>query len=83
MRGYAYSPCCRSQRRAGPRRPDTVGVSRPDLTRLLKAGKLPYRKKGNRHLVPAAAVARFKAERDRRLDELDALAAAEVDLGLR
>ena len=60
-----------------------LGVSRPYLTRLVKTGKLPYRKKGNRHLVPAAAVARFKAERDRRLDELDALAAAEVDLGLR
>ena len=83
MRGYASSPCCRSQRRAGPRRPDTVGVSRPDLTRLLKAGKLPYRKKGNRHLVSAAALERFKVEGDRRYDELDALATTEADLGLR
>jgi hypothetical protein len=83
VRGYAYSPCCRSQRRAGPPRPDTVGVSRPYLTPLLKTGKLPYRKKGNRHLVPAAALEQFKVERDRHLDELDTLAAAEADLGLR
>lgn len=62
---------------------DFLGVSRPYLTRLLKTGKLPYRKKGNRHLVPASALERFKAERDRRLDELDTLAAAEADLGLR
>jgi excisionase family DNA binding protein len=62
---------------------DFLGVSRPYLTRLLKAGKLPYRKKGNRHLVPAAAVEAFKAERERKLGELDALAAAEENLGLR
>jgi excisionase family DNA binding protein len=62
---------------------DFLGVSRPYLTRLLKAGKLPYRKKGNRHLVPVAAVEAFKAERERKLDELDALAAAEEDLGIR
>lgn len=60
-----------------------LGVSRPYLTKLLKSGKLPYRKKGNRHLVPARAVERFKAERDRRLSELDELAAAEEDLGVR
>lgn len=83
MRGYAYSPCCRSQRRAGPRRPDTVGSLRPYLTRLLKTGKLPYCKKGNRHLVPAAALERFKAEGDRRYGELDAPAITEADLGLR
>lgn len=62
---------------------DFLGISRPYLTRLLKTGRLPYTKKGNRHLVPADAVARFKAERDHQLDELDALAAAEADLGLR
>ena len=62
---------------------DFLGVSRPYLTRLLKAGTLPYRKKGNRHLVPARAVARFKAERDRKLTELRDLAAAEEDLGIR
>lgn len=60
-----------------------LGVSRPYLTRLLKTGKLPYRRNGNRHLVPAAALAAFKAERDRKLDELAALASAEEDLGLR
>ncbi|MEX2328967.1 MAG: helix-turn-helix domain-containing protein [Nitriliruptoraceae bacterium] len=62
---------------------DFLGVSRPYVTRLLKTGKLPYRKKGNRHLVPATALERFKAQRDRTLDELDALAAAEIDLGVR
>jgi excisionase family DNA binding protein len=62
---------------------DFLGVSRPYLTRLLKTGKLPYRKKGNRHLVPAAALEAFKTKRERRLDELAALAAAEEDLGLR
>jgi excisionase family DNA binding protein len=62
---------------------DFLGVSRPYLTRLLKAGKLPYRKKGNRHLVPVAALEAFKAERDRKLGELADLAAAEEDLGLR
>jgi excisionase family DNA binding protein len=62
---------------------DFLGVSRPYLTRLLKAGKLPYRKKGNRHLVPASAVRDFKDRRDRRLDELAALAQAEEDLGVR
>jgi excisionase family DNA binding protein len=60
-----------------------LGVSRPYLTRLLKTGKLPYRKKGNRHLVPVAAVEAFKTERERKLDELTALAAAEEDLGVR
>ncbi len=62
---------------------DFLGVSRPYLTRLLKTGKLPYRKKGNRHLVPVAALEAFKTERARKLDELAALAAAEEDLGLR
>ncbi len=62
---------------------DFLGVSRPYLTRLLKSGKLPYRKKGNRHLVPVAAIEAFKTERERKLDELAALAAAEEDLGVR
>jgi excisionase family DNA binding protein len=62
---------------------DFLGVSRPYLTRLLKSGRLPYRKKGNRHLVPVAALEAFKAERERQLDELTALAAAEEDLGVR
>jgi hypothetical protein len=30
-----------------------------------------YRKKGNHHLVPVAALEAFKAERARKLDELD------------
>lgn len=62
---------------------DFLGVSRPYLTRLLKAGALPYRKKGNRHLVPATALRQFKTRRDRRLDQLAGLAAAEEDLGIR
>ncbi len=62
---------------------DFLGVSRPYLTRLLKTGKLPYRKKGNRHLVPVAALHAFKAEREGKLEELAALAAAEEDLGVR
>ncbi len=62
---------------------DFLGVSRPYLTRLLKTGKLAYRKKGNRHLVPLASVEAFKTERDHKLDELTALAAAEEDLGIR
>lgn len=62
---------------------DFLGVSRPYLTRLLKAGKLPYWKTGNRHLVPLSAVRDFKARRDRRLEELTALAEAEEDLGVR
>jgi excisionase family DNA binding protein len=62
---------------------DFLGVSRPYLTRLLKSGKLPYRKKGNRHLVPAEALERLKAERARQLRELDDLAAAEEALGVR
>lgn len=62
---------------------DFLGVSRPYLTRLLKAGKLPYRKKGNRHLVPASAVRDFKTRRGRRLEQLSALAQAEEDLGVR
>ncbi len=62
---------------------DFLGVSRPYLTRLLKAGKLPYRKTGNRHLVPATALREFKTKRDRQLDQLDRLATAEEDLGLR
>jgi excisionase family DNA binding protein len=60
-----------------------LGVSRPYLTRLLKAGKIPYRKTGNRHLVPASALREFKTKRDRQLDQLDRLATAEEDLGLR
>ena len=62
---------------------DFLGVSRPYLTRLLKAGKIPYRKTGNRHLVPASALREFKANRDRQLGQLDRLAAAEEDMGLR
>jgi excisionase family DNA binding protein len=62
---------------------DFLGVSRPYLTRLLKAGRIPYRKTGNRHLVPATALREFKASRDRQLDQLDRLAAAEEDLGVR
>ncbi len=62
---------------------DFLGVSRPYLTRLLKSGQLPYRKKGNRHLVPVAVLEAFKIERERTLDELTALAAAEEDLGVR
>lgn len=62
---------------------DFLGVSRPYLTRLLKAGKLPYRKEGNRQLVPLSAVHDFAAHRDRRLEELTALAEAEEDLGVR
>ncbi len=62
---------------------DFLGVSRPYLTRLLKAGKIPYRKTGNRHVVPASALREFKTNRDRQLDQLDRLAAAEEDLGLR
>ncbi len=62
---------------------DVLGVSRPYLTRLLKAGKIPYRKKGNRHLVPVGALREFKARRDRQLDQLDRLADAEEDLDLR
>lgn len=62
---------------------DFLGVSRPYLTRLLKSGKLPYRKKGNRHLVPAAALEAFKSDRERKLDELTTLAVAEEDLGIR
>lgn len=62
---------------------DFLGVSRPYLTRLLKADRLPYRKKGNRHLVPAEALREFKARRDRQLGQLDRLAEAEENLGLR
>ena len=62
---------------------DFLGVSRPYLTRLLKSGRLPYSKKGNRHLVSAEALERFKAERDRQLSELDQLTAAEEDLRVR
>lgn len=45
----------------------------PYLTRLLKASKVPYRKTGNRHRVPAVALREFKAHRDRQLDQLDRL----------
>lgn len=60
-----------------------LGLSRPYLTRLLKAGKLPYRKKGNRHLVPLSAVRDFKQHRDRQLQQVAAMAEAEEDLGVR
>lgn len=62
---------------------EMLGVSRPYLTQLLKAGKIPYRKKGNRHLVPLSAARNFKARRDHRLAELNQLAEAEEDLGIR
>lgn len=61
---------------------DFLGVSRPYLTRLLKTGKLAFRKKGNRHLVPVAALEAFKTERDRKGDEKSPLAAADVQNGL-
>ncbi|MFO7777582.1 MAG: helix-turn-helix domain-containing protein [Nitriliruptoraceae bacterium] len=62
---------------------DFLGVSRPYLTRLLKAGRIAYRRKGNRHLVPAGALREFKAQRDRQLTQLNRLADAEEELGLR
>lgn len=62
---------------------DFLGVSRPHVTKLLKSGKLAYRKTGNRHLVPASALQRFKAERDRKLAALDAMTDAEAELGIR
>ncbi len=49
---------------------DFLGVSRPYLTRLRKAGTIPYRKTGNRHLVLASALRAFKTNRDRQLDQL-------------
>ncbi|MPZ87159.1 MAG: helix-turn-helix domain-containing protein [Nitriliruptorales bacterium] len=62
---------------------DFLDVSRPYVTRLLKSGKLPYVKKGNRHLVPAAALQEFKARRSQQLEGLAAMAAAEEELGVR
>ena len=62
---------------------DVLGVSRPYLTRLLKAGRIPYRKKGNRHLVPAGALRDFKTRRDHQRDRLDRLADTAEELGLR
>jgi excisionase family DNA binding protein len=53
---------------------DLLGVSRPHVTKLLKSGKLAYRKTGNRHLVPASALQRFKDERDRKRTALEHLA---------
>jgi len=49
---------------------DFLGVSQPYLTRLLEAGRIPFRRKGNRYLVPAGALRDFKARRDRQLTRL-------------
>lgn len=62
---------------------DFLGVSRPHVTKLIKTGQLAHRKKGNRHLVPASAVQRFKAERDRKLRLLADMAEDEAELGIR
>lgn len=62
---------------------DALGVSGPYLARILDAGRLPCRVTGGQELVPLAAVRAFKVERDRRLDELTRLAAAEEGLGVR
>lgn len=62
---------------------DALGVSGRYLTRLLGAGRLPYRMTGGRQLIPLAAVRAFTAERDRTLHELTRLATAEERLGVR
>ena len=62
---------------------DALGVSGPYLTRLLGAGRLPYRMTGDQPLIPLAAVRAFKVERDRTLHKLNELATAEQRLGVR
>ena len=58
---------------------DFLGVSRPSLTPLLKAGRIPPQE-GQPSPRAYHRAARVKTRRDRQLDRL---AAEEEDLGLR
>lgn len=58
-----------------------LGVSRPHLTELLKAGLIEHRMVGSHRRVPAAALLAFRRERDRRHSALDDLMAISDDFG--
>lgn len=58
-----------------------LGVSRPHLTELLKAGVIQHHVVGSHRRVPAAALLEFRRERDRRHAALDDVMAVSDELG--
>lgn len=61
---------------------EVLGVSRPHLTELLKAGVIAHHMVGSHRRVPSVALAVYKAERDRRHAALAELMTVSDDLGL-
>ena len=60
-----------------------LNVSRPYVIKLLDEGKLPHRMVGSHRRIPLEDVLTYKAESDRRMDEvMDELVALSQELGL-
>jgi excisionase family DNA binding protein len=60
-----------------------LGISRPQVRKLMEKGLVPYRKIGSHHRIPVEALKAWEqAERARREDALDRLAALQNELGL-
>lgn len=63
---------------------EILGISRPYLMRLLKAGRIPSRTVGTHHRIAIEDVLAYKRERDEeRRRELDLLAQESEKMGLR
>jgi excisionase family DNA binding protein len=60
-----------------------LGMSRPQVRKLMEKGLVPYRKVGSHHRIPADALRVWqKAEEARREEALDRLADFQNELGL-
>lgn len=60
-----------------------LGMSRPQIRRLIDQGTLEFRKVGTHHRIPVAAIEEFRAvERSRRASALAELADLQNELGL-
>ncbi|WP_117214716.1 helix-turn-helix domain-containing protein [Allorhizocola rhizosphaerae] len=60
-----------------------LGMSRPQIRKLMDQGQLEFRKVGTHHRIRVASISRFlEAERPRRREALAELAALQNELGL-
>jgi excisionase family DNA binding protein len=60
-----------------------LGVSRPQVRKLMERGMVPFRKVGAHHRIPVGALRAWEAgERERRERALDRLADLQNELGL-
>ncbi|MDR0350729.1 MAG: helix-turn-helix domain-containing protein [Coriobacteriales bacterium] len=60
-----------------------LGISRPQVRKLMEKGLVPFRKVGTHHRIPVAALKAWEeSERERREAALDRLADLQNELGL-